>query len=227
MILYEDDNIAAIATFGSSNTKTGSMAQLWVLYRHEAPTEASKTGNDSFVCGECPHKPSLAGSCYVNLGQAPNNVYRKYKNGGYPQGTPKELMAEDIRFGAYGDPAFLPFALVHALAKYANSWTGYTHQWKTCDPRFSKYFMASVDTEEEYKLAKVMGWKTFRTVLSGDQLELSERICPSNVVTCKQCKKCNTQNTDIAIEVHGTSAKISNYIHKLRGIPIELTTIAA
>ena len=219
MVLYEDGVRVVIATTGSSNRKTGAMAQIWILYKHASPTEAVKSGEDYAVCGNCRHREFK--SCYVNVGHAPLQVYNAWKTGKYKQAKPRELMAEDVRFGAYGDPAFIPTPLIKEIAKYANSWTGYTHLWKTCDQELKNYFMASVDTEEEYKLAKHMGWTTFRTILPKDQLFLQEAMCPWPIVTCKQCKKCDTHTTDIAVEVHGTSAKINNY-KKLRGISIDV-----
>ena len=71
----------------SVNVKTGDMAQMWMFSADVKPTEAAKTGADSAVCGECPHRPLLAKAnnvkeCYVNLGQAPNGIFKaKYDNG--------------------------------------------------------------------------------------------------------------------------------------------------
>jgi hypothetical protein len=221
MILYEDHARVCIATFNSSNRKTGNMVQLWILPSLMKPSTAVKTGADRIVCGDCKHRNT---SCYVNVGQAPDAVWKTYKRGGYEWGRPHQLMAEDVRFGAYGDPAYLPTDLIQQIVKYANSWTGYTHQWEKCDQQLKDYFMASVDTPEEYQKAKSMGWKTFRTIMSNDQLFLNETMCPYPVVTCKQCKKCDTHTTsDIAVEVHGTPAKIKAY-KSLRGIDVTVKT---
>ncbi len=66
-VLYEGpsaingENIAAILTLGSTNKKTGNMAQLWILAKDTAPHIAQKTGADSAICGDCPIKKE----CYV------------------------------------------------------------------------------------------------------------------------------------------------------------------
>lgn len=218
MVLHETDNIVCIATRTSNNVKTGNMAQIWILYKHELPTAAIKSGNDVHICGDCAHRKH--GSCYVNAGHAPNQVYKAWSHGKYPKGKPRDLMAEDVRFGAYGDPAFMPTKLIKDIAKYANSWTGYTHQWQTCDQDLRHYFMASVDSPVEYQTAKALGWTTFRTVLPKEQMFLNESVCPSPIVTCKQCKKCNGKKQDIVVDVHGPKHKINNY-RSLRGIEIE------
>jgi hypothetical protein len=91
--------------------------------------------------------------------------------------------------------------------------TGYTHQWRTCDQALKDYCMASVDSHEEYVLAKSMGWRCFRVVESFDQKVKNEVICPntSTGITCAECGACDGAGRklkgDIVIEVHGTSAK--------------------
>ena len=38
----------------SANRKTGAMAQLWILSADESPVDASQSGADASVCGDCP-----------------------------------------------------------------------------------------------------------------------------------------------------------------------------
>lgn len=208
MILHEDSQNVVIATFNTSNRKTGSMVQIWILNKHMNPAEAVKTGNDSTVCGSCKHRGT---SCYVNVGFAPNNIFKAYKQGKYKPAKPKHLLAEDVRFGAYGDPAFIPLSLIHAISVYANSYTGYTHQWEHCHPDYKNYLMASVDTLDEMKKAQSMGWSTFRVLADDDEPELFESRCPSDVITCKQCKKCDGKSGNIYIPVHGPKHKIQKF----------------
>jgi hypothetical protein len=68
VILYEGPSvidgapIVAIATgfkSPSSNDKTGTMIQVWILRADIAPHEAQKTGADESICGDCPMRPLL------------------------------------------------------------------------------------------------------------------------------------------------------------------------
>ena len=45
-ILHETKDVVVIATMESVNEKTGDIIQIWILYRHESPVEAVKSGND-------------------------------------------------------------------------------------------------------------------------------------------------------------------------------------
>jgi hypothetical protein len=65
-------NIVAVITLNSSNIKTGDMASMWILNADESPNEASKSGSDESVCGQCVHRHFFNGSCYVTLFQAPS-----------------------------------------------------------------------------------------------------------------------------------------------------------
>lgn len=61
-ILFEDAVRVVIATgftTKSKNVKTGNMIQIWILVKAENPIEASKSGNDSLVCGTCPLRGTL------------------------------------------------------------------------------------------------------------------------------------------------------------------------
>src|SRR4051812_20933218 len=55
----------------STNGKTGNMVQTWIMRSDMKPTDAVKSGEDSSVCGDCPHRPANDGSCYVLTFQAP------------------------------------------------------------------------------------------------------------------------------------------------------------
>ena len=49
--------IVAIAQVGTGNRKTGKgMVQTWILRSDIDPISASRTGEDSSICGDCPHK---------------------------------------------------------------------------------------------------------------------------------------------------------------------------
>ena len=80
--------IVGIATLSSSNIKTGpngrgNMVQTWILRADVNPMHASKNKLDASICGSCPHRHSLGGACYVNIGQAPLGIYRAFERGNY------------------------------------------------------------------------------------------------------------------------------------------------
>ena len=70
-----------IMTMNSNNRKTGKMLQVWILNESVNPVEAIATGADYTICGDCPHRKQSDGSrsCYVNVGQAPNSIWKAYK----------------------------------------------------------------------------------------------------------------------------------------------------
>ena len=97
----------------SDNSKTGPMAQLWILPADVAPHEAQRTGEDRSVCGACPMRPSIApkGSprCYVKTFQGPLSTWKA--NHAEPvdlAGAVAALRGKALRLGAYGDPAAIP-----------------------------------------------------------------------------------------------------------------------
>ena len=199
----------------SKNVKTGDMAQMWIMVAEERPTDAAKTGADSAVCGECPHRPLLAkingvAPCYVNLGQAPNGVYRSE----YPNGVP--TIKKPLRLGAYGEPTALPFELVRDAVNNADGHTGYTHQWRTCDPRFKTLLMASVDSIEEQIEAQAQGWRTFRVRKNSNsdrRLASHLRKTLANEISCPASKEAGfrTQCADCRL-CAGTSRDAKNIV---------------
>ena len=55
-IFDQTKDIVSIATFNSSNRKTGDEVQTWILFKHEPPHIAIDTGKDSIICGDCKHR---------------------------------------------------------------------------------------------------------------------------------------------------------------------------
>ena len=112
---FDGQDIVSIATCHSSNRKTGDMVQVWILPKDINPLDAVKQGLDTCICGHCPHRGTgTKRTCYVNVGQAPVNIWKTYKKGVYPQITSYQDVFEDrvVRFGAYGDPSFIPDGVV-------------------------------------------------------------------------------------------------------------------
>lgn len=226
MVLYEGPSmlngepIVAIATGFSSpstNIKTGPMIQIWILAQEETPMEAAKSGKDSAVCGDCPLKPSKTGACYVTLFQGPRSIWATWKRGGYPDYEPSMFLNASVRFGAYGDPAAVPFDIWDNIGFVAKMHTGYTHQWRDCDPLHKHYCMASVETEADAMQAREAGWRTFRVTTSpGDKSLSKEVICPASEeaghkIQCIDCGACDgtagNRKSHIVIHAHGSRTK--------------------
>jgi len=218
----------------SENSKTGDMVGLYILPRQESPTDSIKNKRDSKQCGDCPLKPSKGGACYVNpvtvnspwrarvdddITDIPNHVIL---DAIFLQGITKP-----IRLGVYGDPGLVPYDTLSALVAQAPGHTGYTHQWHRIDSRYGNILMASIDNAMAQqhgvtparlrKLAKSLGYRTFRVVSGDQETEKSEITCPyqTHKVKCAKCLLCGgTQGrgkTDIVIPVHGPHNKISSY----------------
>ena len=52
--LLDGKPIVVIATYSNRNTKTGHVVQTYILREDINPLEASKTGEDYSICGDCP-----------------------------------------------------------------------------------------------------------------------------------------------------------------------------
>lgn len=211
--------IVFIATENSKNIKTGPMLQTWILRRFINPVQAIKTGQDESICGDCKFR---GGVCYVNVAQAPNQVYKTYRAGKYPKIKNDYSFFENkiVRCGSYGESVAVPIHIWHEILAVCAGNTGYTHQWKK--PQFAWYkefCMASVDSEIEHQQALKMGWRTFRVKGKNDSVGEDEVICPASAEagyksTCAKCLLCagtSKQAKNIVINSHGLSHKIKKF----------------
>lgn len=218
--------IVAIATMHSENRKTGDMVQTWILHDDLSPIEASKAGADASVCGDCKHRWSLGGACYVNIGQGPGSIYRAYKRGNYPDLTAansplwaisKIGEGRAVRLGAYGDPVAVPVAVWECLIAESIGHTGYTHQWRNIRAdlpadAFRRILMASVDTDAEYAAAQSAGWRTFRVRCADSETVMPREFeCVSDTkgTACADCLACDGSargpgQASVFITVHGS-----------------------
>ena len=204
--------IVVIATLKSSNRKTGDMVQTWILRADMSPLDASKQHADVSICGNCPHRQNTGGACYVNIGQAPGQVWRSYKKGNYPAFISGQhdsfFMGRKVRLGAYGDPAAMPFEIAELMVNISLGHTGYTHQAarKFFDKRFLTLCQVSADTPKQAIKFQEMGAKTFRVALEGDALMPNEIECLSDSkgISCLDCGLCNGIKQNVAITVHGS-----------------------
>ncbi len=213
----------------SANPKTGPMVQVWILPRDVNPHRATRSGEDASVCGDCPlrYQASVArGSgdavCYVRTSDAPSAVWKTYQAGKYPRGRLGLLAGRRVRLGAYGDPAAVPFEVWVDHLEGARGWTGYTHQWRTCDPRLAGLVMASCDSPLDAARARWSGWRTFRGKLAEEPAYRGEVVCPATEEggmrsSCDRCLLCDgssglmDKRASITITVHGHNGKVRGY----------------
>lgn len=212
----------------SKNRKTGAMVQTWILRADMPPIEALRVGADESICGSCPLRGRFVEgrrverSCYVNVIQAPGAVWRAYRAGTYARVTPEEaaviLAGRAVRLGAYGDPAMVPFDVVSAALAQVTNWTGYTHQWRTTDPRWAGVLMASCDNTDDLREARRAGWRAFVVVPQGAPLPSGTVECaatreraPRQCIDCGMCMGTRggtrTGAVSVAIQAHGVGAK--------------------
>jgi hypothetical protein len=208
--------IVAIVTFGSSNAKTGNVAQVWIMRSDIGPIQAAQAGADESVCGDCPQRRVNGGACYVDLPRAPNSVWRAYRSGSYrvmSEADRARLSLAPIRLGAYGDPAAVPFAVWEDLiSQGCGAWTGYTHQWRRA-PQLRALVMASCDTPAEHDEARALGWRTFTIMPEGaERLDGAVQcLADARDLTCSDCGICDGTRADsrsrrapsVWIAVHG------------------------
>jgi hypothetical protein len=214
--------IATGFTKKSDNEKTGNMIQTFILRSDMHPSEAVKTGADVANCGDCKHRPSLGGACYVRVSNAPGAVWRCFERGGYRRAERAELAAlfagRPVRLGTYGDPAAAPFAMWQAVASQAAFTTGYTHQWRAAqNAPFATILMASADTLAEGVEARAQGFRTFRVRVASETVAPKvEFICPASKeagykTNCAACKACggldSRAKASPVIIVHGAKAR--------------------
>jgi len=201
--LLDGQPIVVIATYSNRNTKTGRVVQTYILREDINPLEASKTGEDYSICGDCPmrgepttdpeRKQAKGRRCYVNLGQGVLITWRAYKRGVYAEGSARDMgRGRFIRVGTYGDPAAVPSHVWDELLSEAETWTAYTHQ-KPWRPEIA---MQSADTYTEARMHWRAGRRTFRVIADLGQLDQkNEALCPASKeagrrVQCTACKLC-------------------------------------
>ena len=201
--LLDDKPIVVVATYSNRNTKTGKVVQTYILREDMNPLEASKTGEDYSICGDCPmrgeattdpaRKQAKGRRCYVNLGQGVLITWRAYKRGVYSEGAPRDMgRGRFVRVGTYGDPAAVPSHVWDELLSEAETWTAYTHQ-KPWRPDIA---MQSADDYHEAVLHWKAGRRTFRVIADLGHLDHNyEALCPASKeagrrVQCTACKLC-------------------------------------
>lgn len=233
--LIDGSPIVCIAIVSSGNTKTGNMVQTHILRADINPLEASKTGLDYAICGNCKHrgkptedatkKQAIERSCYVNLGQGPNVVFKAFKRGVYPIVTDSETIktlghGRMVRLGTYGDPSAIPSSVWDALLADSIGHTGYSHQHDINKPEIYTRAMYSADSPSDAIQAHSKGYRTFRVIPVNEwqtkgnaSLLNNEILCPASIeagrkaqcIDCKLCAGNKTKAKSIAIVAHGAT----------------------
>jgi hypothetical protein len=219
--LLDGKPIVVIATFSNRNTKTGAVVQTYILRSDINPLEASKTGEDYSICGNCimrgevttdpERKQAKKRKCYVNLGQGVLIVYKSFLRGVYAMANTKTGRntlgrARFVRVGTYGDPAAVPAFIWEQLLSEADDWTAYSHQsgWR---PDIA---MQSADNKAQALEHWKAGRRTFRVIADLGELDkANEALCPASKeagrrVQCTACKLCkgSSLGKSIAIVEH-------------------------
>jgi hypothetical protein len=215
--LLDGKPIVVVATYSNRNTKTGRVVQTYILCDDINPLEASKTGADYSICGDCvmrgtpttdpARKQAKGRRCYVNLGQGVLIVWRAYKRGVYQTGSARDMgRGRFVRVGTYGDPGAVPSHVWNELLSEASTWTAYSHQsgWR---PDIA---MQSADNYAQAWAHWRAGRRTFRVVTGLDEIDTAhEALCPASKeagrrVQCTACKLCKggTAAKSIAIVEH-------------------------
>lgn len=211
--LFDGKPIVVIATGlrrGSRNAKTGAMIQTWILRADENPVASVKSGRDATNCGSCPYRAGHG--CYVDVSRAPLSVWRAWKSGRIPLATDADrarIRSLALRIGSYGDPGAVPLAVWQSVTMQGQRRTGYTHAWRT-RPDLVAFCMASADSAADHHVAKSAGWRTFRVIPIGDDVDGAARpgeiecLAESRDKSCIDCGLCHGK--------HATSAKASIFI---------------
>lgn len=222
--LIDGSPIFVAAVWDSKNSKTGGMLQTYIMRSDMDPRDASKTGADRAICGDCKHrgtphddpayKLAKKRTCYVTIGQGPLIVYNTYKRGGYPLRDTPSLRAQigwgmNVRIGTYGDGAAAPSYVWDNLLLHAKGHTAYTHNGGDAER-----YMISADSLQEAQQAWASNHRTFRVVRDVSELQKNEALCPASKeagykTTCEHCLLCGgaaVKAKSIAIVAHGSGA---------------------
>ena len=215
--LLDGQPIVVIATYSNRNKKTGHVVQTYILRSDINPLEASKTGADYSICGDCtmrgevttdPQRKQAKGRrCYVNLGQGVLIVFKAFLRGVYQEGDPRTMgRGRFVRVGTYGDPGAVPSRVWDELLSEADTWTAYSHQsgWR---PDIA---MQSADDYAQALAHWKNGHRTFRVIADlGDLDRANEALCPASKeagrrAQCTACKLCrgSSKAKSIAIAEH-------------------------
>lgn len=185
---------------GSQNEKTGDMVQSWIFDRAKltakvfgAKCDACPLVNDCYVTSNTRAHLSVRRATLKALGLLEGNT--SYKVTTLEKVLPM-LSGRPLRLGSYGDPSAIPLDDMRALVEAADGHTGYTHFWRSSDPAYSQFLMASVEDLAGEMLAQSLGYRTYRVLRKHEtEHEVSERsiLCleKSAGLSCADCLVCS------------------------------------
>lgn len=225
--------VIVTALNGSRNIKTGNLIQTYILRADMHPIEAVRSGADVSICGDCKHRGDGTGagrSCYVTLGHGPSTVWKAWSRGVYDVAKPEvaalALAGRMIRLGTYGDPAAVPIEVWQELTRYAEGWTGYSHQWRAIDRAWSRLVMASADTLAEASEAQALGYRTFRVgagTVFGKEVRCPASAEMGKLATCAAWREARTYARTGGCVMDKITEIVVRYIETLEKIEAELT----
>lgn len=188
-LIFTQNDILTVITFGKTTNKKiaesdekivqtshYSREQFEIAQRQTSMKEFFSA--DGKVCMDCPFAVSNGAklsACYTHKMMQYSGFLSSLRSIGktytsfddIPKLSPLDydkivLLCQNlyVRFGTYGEPSLLPLELVERICNVAKSWTGYTHQWKK-KPEFAPFFMASTHTEDEERIATLIGYRSF------------------------------------------------------------------
>lgn len=225
MVLYRGPSmldgatdIVMLATFSSTNSKTGGMIQTHIMRADMTPADAIRSGADRAVCGDCVHR--LNRDCYTHpiilRGNGTASTFRGFARTGGDPFNIRPFVGAKLRMGSYGDPAAIPFETWEPLLAVVAGHTGYSHQWRVCDQRYRTVCMASCDSDQDVSDATAMGWDTYRVHAPGTARPAGSKPCPASAeagsrLTCSDCLRCagtssGRRGNHVAIMAHGAGA---------------------
>ena len=223
-IVFRNSQVVTIITVGTTSNKKiaekkEKIVQTYHFSREQYENAQGKTtmkeffSHDGKVCMDCPFAVSNGAklsACYTHKLMQYSGFLSSLRSIGKLTQSFEDipLLGDDnyqaivdmckgkfVRFGTYGEPSLLPFHLVEEICSVAKNWTGYTHQWKK-NPDFAKFYMASVHSEEEERIASLIGYRSF--VVADKQIQ-SFVSCPASkemgfVSNCSKCGLCSGVN---------------------------------
>lgn len=184
----------------SENGKTGDMIQVAIMRRDMSPGDTYKSGNDGAICpSDCTHISEPRGglgTCYVNKGRLRTSWERARDLAdrgevGHRAGL---FVGAYVRLGMDGDPCAAPFEVWDRIARESAGWTGYTANWRNLDARWSRLFMASVQTPADAIRARSRGWRVFMSSMTPtDDAPPGLKECHADAhgLTCLTCRVCD------------------------------------
>ena len=196
----------------------GDMVKVSFLPDEISVVDAVQSRGEDTFCGSCPFRPADDEPCYVVVGWRSQGGLQKTSD--VPPDLERCVEAvrwadKPLRLGPH--PSRAPLSVSKELVEASRDeqgrprHTGFIHDWDSADLRWRDLVMASVDSPQERRFAKLMGFRTFRTKLPGQAVEPGEILCPATPeggsrTDCASCLLCSGRlgrgSVDIVVNRH-------------------------